>query len=290
MRAAITRHPVVAYFTLTFVISWSGMLLAIGGLAGIPVDPQSMDRLLPAAIGALLLGPVLASVLLIGVIEGRQGLRDLLARMTRWRVRARWYAVASLLAPAVFMGLLLLLSRFSDRFVPTLLGSADWPQIVITSLATGLAAGLLEEPGWTGFATPRLMSRHGILATGLLVGFPWAVWHVLPALWMSGMASGRAALLSYLLDPFLFLVGFRVLIVWVYARTGSLLIAMLMHASLTFSARAFSNAPAGVQLMIFDVAWTVVIWCIVVAILARARGRKPARPAREARAVAATSR
>jgi len=43
---------------------------------------------------AMLLGPSVASILLTGLVDGRAGLREMLTRMTRWRVAARWYTVA----------------------------------------------------------------------------------------------------------------------------------------------------------------------------------------------------
>jgi hypothetical protein len=39
-------------------------------------------------------------------------------------------------------------------------------------IAIGLVGGgLMEEPGWTGFAVPRLRRRYRVLTTGLIVGF-----------------------------------------------------------------------------------------------------------------------
>lgn len=35
-----------------------------------------------------------------------------------------------------------------------------------------------EEPGWTGFAQPRLQGMYGPLVGGLLLGSLWALWHV----------------------------------------------------------------------------------------------------------------
>jgi uncharacterized membrane protein YdbT with pleckstrin-like domain len=55
--------------------------------------------------------------------------------------------------------------------------------------------------------------------------------------------------------------------VWVYDSTESILIAMIMHASLTGSALIL-GAPAlrGTPLLIFDVAWFVVIWAVIAAV------------------------
>jgi hypothetical protein len=94
----------------------------------------------------------------------------------------------------------------------------------------------------------------------------WAVWHLLVTFWASGTISGEFALASYLLDPFLFLVAFRVLMVWVYDRTGSLLVAMLMHRSLTASSLILGAGVVGIPLVTFDLIWAAVLWAVVAAV------------------------
>ena len=51
------RHPVATYYILTFAISWGGVLLVVGGSAGIPGTQEQIDRLMPLAIPFMLLGP-----------------------------------------------------------------------------------------------------------------------------------------------------------------------------------------------------------------------------------------
>jgi CAAX protease family protein len=93
----------------------------------------------------------------------------------------------------------------------------------------------------------------------------WAAWHLLVYLWTSGTVSGPLSFAGYLLDAFLFLTLFRVLMVWVYDRTGSVLVAMLMHGSLTASARILMPpGTTGVQLLTFDLVWVAAL-CVVIA-------------------------
>jgi membrane protease YdiL (CAAX protease family) len=67
---------------------------------------------------------------------------------------------------------------------------------------------------------------------------------------------------------FSFLPPYRVLMVWIYERTGSLLLAMLMHASLNiFWLLAMPVAITGVQQVIWYFAWAAGLW-IVVAVVA----------------------
>ena len=133
-------------------------------------------------------------------------------------------------------------------------------------------AGIFEEIGWTGFAVPTLRRRYGVFATGLIVGNLWGAWHFLGNVAAAESVAGTLSLatcLPLILFDLLagFLVAFRVLMVWVYDRTGSLLLAMLMHVSLTASIRILSPVPnMGVSLLIYDFVLAVALWAIVAAV------------------------
>ena len=77
---AVRRHSVITYLLLAYGISWGGVGLVAGvvGLSG--------GALMLALLVAISAGPTTASLVLIGVLDGRAGYRDLLARLTRWRV------------------------------------------------------------------------------------------------------------------------------------------------------------------------------------------------------------
>jgi hypothetical protein len=265
---------VLTYYALTFAISWGGVLI-VAGPGGIPAtNKEQYETLFPIAILAMVAGPSVAGILLTGLLYGRAGLREFGSRLFRWRVGARWYAVALLTAPLLFTAISLALSLTSPQFLPGILTSDDKASVLLMGIFAGLMAGIFEEVGWTGFAIPTLLRLgYGVLSTGLLVGLPWAVWHLLVTFWASGTISGELYLVSYLLDPFLFLVAFRVLMVWAYDRTnGSLFVAgILMHVSLTASARILGPGVAGVPLLTFDLVWAAVL-CVVIAAVAVANG------------------
>jgi hypothetical protein len=89
----ITSHSVPIYFALAFAISWGG-LLAIGGLGGMSGATWQSDPRLPFLVLAMLAGPSIAGLPLTSLVSGRAGLRELLSRLLRWRVGARWFAIA----------------------------------------------------------------------------------------------------------------------------------------------------------------------------------------------------
>ena len=197
-RAFINRHPVPTYF------AWGGVLGVVGP-SGFPGTPQQFQTLLPIVVAVMIAGPSISGLWLTGLIYGRAGFRELSSRLRKWRVSPRWYAVALLIAPVLMLTVLLALSIFSR-------------------------AGIFEELGWTGFAIPELRRRYGTLATGVIMGVAWAFWHLLVGRWASGTVSGNLTLASYMLDPFLFLAIFRILMVWVYDCTESLFVVVLMRS------------------------------------------------------------
>lgn len=255
------------YFALTFLISWTGVLMVVGvGHGTIPVTPEQYAPLLPYLGVAMLAGPVIAGPLLIGLVDGRAGLRELRSRLLRWRVDLRWYAVALFTAPLVVTTTLLALSLISAEFLPELFTTDAKAALVLVGIAVGLAAGL-EELGWTGFAVPRLRLRHDVLTVGLIVGILWAAWHVPVTLAGSASPSGSLPLAMWL-PPMVFyaavLPAFRVLMVWVYDRTGSLLVAILMHASLTASTVVILLPQStGASVIAYYLALTALLWALV---------------------------
>jgi uncharacterized protein len=261
--SVIKRHPVPVYFALTFAISWGGFLLAVGP-GGFANTTWQTDARFPFAVLAMLAGPSVAGLLLTGLLDGRAGLREVLSRLLRWRVDARWYAVALLPAPLLAAAVLFTLSLSSPIFT-----SENKAAVLLAGLAAGLST-ILEELGWTGFAVPRLRRRYGIVATGLIVGVLWGAWHFLQGLYISDTYAGGLPLALFVaLNSFgaiAQLTAYRVLLVWVYDRTGSLLVVTLMHASLTASTIfIFRPLAIGVSFLMYGWLLTAALWVVVAA-------------------------
>lgn len=233
----IKRHPLAGYFALTFAISWGIVLgvLALGGEGLVPSE-QKAEELLPLVVLGMIAGPSIAGLVCCAVIDGRSGLHELRQRLFRWRVNWGWYVLAFLGLPAMAAAVLVVLQPLSDDFTPGIVDAGNRWALVAGGVVAGLSAGIFEEVGWTGFATPRLRRRHGLLAGGLILGFLWGAWHYVTALVGSGTETGGVSL-SLFLAMMLFYVAVlppvRVLMAWVHDRTQSLLILVVMHCSLT---------------------------------------------------------
>ncbi len=275
IKAFVGRHQVLTFYALVFAISWGGILLVIGGPGGIPGTSKQVERLFPIALLALFAGPSVAGILMTGLVDGRAGLRELLSRLLRWRVGTRWYAAALLPGPLLVTGILLALSLFSPEFIPGIITTDDKVGLLLFGIAWGLiGGGLLEELGWTGFAVPRLRLRYAALTTGLIVGLLWGAWHFLIAFWAS---SSFAA--GFLVFYVVALPAYRVLLVWVYDRTGSLLVAMLMHASLSASTLILQPPATGASLT-WNLVLAAALWVVVAAVAVANRGQLSRQPLR----------
>jgi membrane protease YdiL (CAAX protease family) len=257
------QHPVMTYFALTFSISWGGLLLVIGpsGIRGI-MEQTTRNSLFWSLYVVTVAGPSAAGILSSIFVYGKRGLRNIVAGLLRWRVGARWYAVALLVAPLSVFPTLFVLSVFSPAFIPGILTAGDQVSLVLFAVAVGLVNPWIEELGWTGFAVPELGKRYGILANGLIVGIMWGAWHFLSNLWGASSVTIPLALFMPAM-LFSFLPPFRVLMVWVYDRTRSLLVAVIMHGSLNaFWLIATPTAITAANLVTWYIAWAAVLWVI----------------------------
>lgn len=279
MARLVGKHPLLTYFALTFAISWGGALLAIGRSGGMRGTTPASDPRFAYALVAMLLGPSVTGISLTALLHGRRGLRALLSRSLRWRVGARWYAAALLTAPLLMGATLFALSSTSPAFIPSIATSGQKGLILGVGLGVGLAAGLFEELGWTGFAIPTLRRRRSVFGTGLIVGVWWSAWHLLPNVWSSRAAAGELPVSVYLaatgLGVFVgYLTAFRIFMVWVYERTQSLSIAMLLHASFTASLLILDPLDiSGAHLLAYSFALASALWVLVAAIGARSGWR-----------------
>jgi len=136
--------------------------------------------------------------------------------------------------------------------------------------------GFVEEIGWTGFLTPRLKLKENLIAAGFNAGLMWGIWHFPSNFIGSAVGAGTLPLPFYMAGIlFSFLPPFRVLMTWVYKYTGSLFLAILMHASLdVFWILSTPDALTGRQPVIWYILWAEVLWMVVLII----RKGKPAKP------------
>lgn len=258
----LERHPIAAYFLITFAVSWAGALAvaAPGLVRGTGVSNTTGMVMFPA----MLLGPLVSGILMSRVTGGREGTRDLVQRIRRWRVGLRWYAVL-LIPPATVLVVLLLLERLLSRsFAP----NHFW-----IGFAFGVPAGICEEIGWTGFAFPRMRAQQSALGAAVGLGILWGMWH-LPVINFLGAATPhRQYWLPFFFSFTLAMAAMRVLIAWIYSNTNSVLLAQLMHVSSTAALVVFSPPVSPGRETMWYALYGGLLWLIVGTVVA-ATGRQ----------------
>ena len=179
--------------------------------------------------------------------------------MRRWQVSPRWWIMAILLPPSLFITVLLVMSG--------LVGPEFTPRFIPAGIVIGLLAGFFEEIGWTGFAFPRLRAKFGILAAAIILGLLHSVWHVVADYLGSSTTYGIYWLPHFLIWMVTAMTAMRVLIVWVYANTRSVLLAQVMHASSTGALATMGPALSPTYDIALYAVYAAVLWLVVAVVV-----------------------
>jgi membrane protease YdiL (CAAX protease family) len=242
----VRRYPLGTFFLLACVCSWWPWPLYAAGLA-------------PAPIAGF--GPFLAALVVLPLTHGRAGLGTLLRRMVRWRVGVGWYAAALLIPVAISLTAAGLNLRLGAQ-VPAAAALAGWPGLVVTFLVLLLVPGLggsWEEPGFRGYAQPRLQAGRPALVASLILGTLWIGWHL--PLFLTGNIHW---------SDVVFIPAFAVVLTWVFNSTGgSVLLVMLSHnmnntISGAFVGQMFAGADSVRQSWLYAALWCLVALAVVV--------------------------
>jgi uncharacterized protein len=233
------RHPLLFFFLIAYAFSWILSVPAILSAWGV----------LPDALFAVFFtiksfGPFLAAYVMTSIIGGREGVRRLRRGLRQVHAGWQWYAFILLGIPALLL--------LAIAVLPTALASFQGipPHFVLTYSVTFIliffgGGPLGEEPGWRGFALPRMQVRFGPLRGTLLLGVLWVFWH-LPDFLTVAQRGGPGADFTKLLTVnfpifFLMVMSMAVVFTWVFNNTrGSVFMAILLHASIN----AFGTAVA----------------------------------------------
>jgi uncharacterized protein len=279
MKRLVAQHPLASF--LVWGIGVYFAVILVPGLrdAELPWFDQPLN-----GIVAGILGVGVAAFVVTAAADGRAGVRDLAARTLRWRVPARWYLFALFSVPVGTTILAVAIWQGEALESPT----DGWLHVVGAVCAVFVLQLLLfqlaEEVGWTGFFQDRLRDRYGPIKLSAVVAVPWAFWHVPDFLaeegW--GLEPLISAVVFFLIEVVLLFIA-RLLIVWLYERTGrSVLLVVIFHASIdaTFSRLAEDLIPSSnaVRFLIVT-AVTVVGAAAVLVEMRRSAEALPSKPA-----------
>jgi membrane protease YdiL (CAAX protease family) len=244
-----------AFFLLTYIISWSFFGAGAAVLGGRTSPSQGAATISGILIFLGVITPSIVALVLTGLEAGRAEVRALLGRVLKSSVSFGFYLFA-----AGYIAVIKLTAALLHR-----LATGAWPQFGQTPLyimigaimvSTPVQAG--EEIGWRGYALYRMAERLGLPRASILLGIIWALWH-LPLFFAPVGDTYHQSFPLYLLQ----VTALSVAMAWLYWRTGgSLLLTMLMHASVNNTKDIVPSAVAGAT-NAFALSTSLVAWLTV---------------------------
>lgn len=255
----IQDRPLGVFFLLAFVIPWFPSFLAVGPKLFRGEDVEFLIMMIAVAMFA---APILSGILIAYIVEGRRGVGNMFIRMKIWRV-GKWYVTLLIFPVFILLVSLLLSTTVTPSFVPVFL---------IGNIMMGIGAGFLEEPAWMGFAFPKMRERYDLIRTSVYLGLIHGLWHF--PLWFLFTYSDLGVFwFPYFIAFVILLVALRVILVWVYSHTNSLLLSQLIHASSTgFLAVLTPEWIEPINWTIFYFVYAVFLWVLALVIIRKMAG------------------
>src|SRR5215216_4567708 len=218
----IRRHPLISFFVLAYALSWWPIAFYAAGLS-------------PSTI--ISFGPFLAALVVLAATQGKTGV---------------------VTAAAAALNVLLLGAKASSSVAELGGLTGLFSTFALLLLIPGIG-GSWEEPGWRGYALPRLQTARSALFASLILGVVWAFWHL--PLFITGQQQW---------SDIVFIIVWTITFTWVFNNAeGSVLIVVLMHnmnntISGAFFNQMFSGAAAVSQAWLYTALWGVVAIVLVV--------------------------
>ena len=233
----VRRHRVLSFFVLAYVLAWGaipwGSFFAPGAL--------------------------IAALVVAGVADGWSGLRDIGARLIRWRVSWVWYALAVAVplgvhAVAVSLNVGVGASAHALGFL------TPWyalPLALGMHMVSPMGGPLMEEPSFRGYAQPELQRTRSRLGATAIMALAISGWHA-PLFVMGVFAAHPIGFVTTVAVTFWY--------AWLFNHaSGSSLLTLISHGT-EGGVLVTSFWSAGPDLERQN--WTYAIaWCLVALVL-----------------------
>ena len=164
----VVNNPLTMFFTLAYVCSWLVFLPMI--LFRAPIQLTILASF----------GPAIAALITHRLATGNYRAYRLYTTFSRTLIAGASGTLLIILAYVVLPGV-----ATAD---PRKLNWSILTSVTVYNYSTLLGGPLGEEPGWRGYALPRLEAHLGPLWASLVLAFLWAGWH-LPLFLIPGWTS-----------------------------------------------------------------------------------------------------
>jgi membrane protease YdiL (CAAX protease family) len=309
----LKRHPLIAYFVLTYAFSWAlwiplqqlvidgrsvlmplislgvfaPALVGIGLSAVLKPHPRQGSRK-PAVISFIVAWILASGVIIMDLMTNGQrnfsttlvvisiitallpafivssvfstipGVRAHLVTYIKPRGPFGCYLLALVLFPAIWI-----LGYFLSRALGMEVQFSNYPlfdarllgMVILFFLYNFIYGGLSEEPGWRGFALPRLQVKFSPLVSALILGVLWAVWHA-PA----RFGGIEAKSVSDTIVEWVLIVLVSVIFTWLFNRTkGSILVTALVHPAMNTTGNFLTGSLGAILLLFVFMIFVIVL-------------------------------
>ena len=238
--------------------------LVRGSLSAAVLVGLALLRTRPPADTVAPFGPFLAALIVLAVTEGKAGVIGLFRRMGRWRVNVIWYLIA-LATPVVLSAVAVPVNIALGADVQLSTANIDGLDVLTTFAMVLLIPGFggaWEEPGWRGYAVPRLQSERSAVHAAFILGLLIAGWH-LPLI-VVGQVSWT---------DMIQIMGAVIIFNWLFNNArGSVLIIMLAHAVNNTVWSTLTSKVVAEPDFSRQAALQAVVWCVTAVIVVLVAG------------------
>lgn len=251
----LRKNDLWVFFTMTFVLMWPRSILGALYSQGFVTYESSSFLTVLYLIGL----PMIAALIVTVITRGSTGIKDWAGRIIHWRFEWKWYVIALLLYPlvtATAYAISYLIRGGVGRSIFEMwragfaniqtnaarigLDPQNTGQILVVLILTSILVALFEEGGWRAYAIPRMQERMSPLASGVILGVIWALWHI-PAFYTVGSDQYGMPFAWF----FVTILCVSILMVWMMNRANqSALATILFHGSIILAGHVFPTQLA----------------------------------------------
>jgi membrane protease YdiL (CAAX protease family) len=252
------------YFVATF--AWTWLIWGVAILKGLTMETGAVFGLLG------MIGPMVMGIAFTYLTRDREGRRDYWKRVIDFkRIPGKWFLVIFLFVP-----ILNILSALLD--IITGGSGATWgeaarnvltdPFSIIPSILFASLIPFIEELGWRGYVLDRLQEKQSALASSLILGVIWALWHLplffVPGSYQAGLGVGTLAFWLFMIG----IVPLNLPFTWIYNNTGrSTLAVILFHSMVNFTGELIALTERADT-------YSILLWFVVAIGIAASWGTK----------------
>lgn len=247
---------------ISFALLFISIVLGLSWLRFIPIlSDHYIGTLLADSVFLIVaasFSPLIGALTLILYRSGLPGVRSFLRNGLTLGGSLRWYALALLLFPLLYIGAAAIYGLISGAIPET--EQIEWI-LLLDIFTVGLIFYLNEEYGWRGYLQRTLQPNLSVSNASVIVGVIWALWHA--PLFLNSEAIQSDLNFGWYAA---LLIGVSVIFGWVYIETNeSIVVVTLMHA--TFNASigllSFYFISMSIDTTPYLIISTVVTWLVV---------------------------